>query len=236
MPTALFVVSERGYWGEECVEPLTTLDAAGFEIDVATPTGEPPEVDERSVDPETVGEETAALVREVDETDERLADPEPLAAVDAADYDAVVFPGGHGTEWDVNQDRDAWAALRTAVAGDDGVALVVCHAVGILGFARDADGEFLVAGRSVTGFPNEWEADIVDDHDRMPDGRKLPYWVEDVVRAAGGEWDAELDADTSVTVDGDLVTARGPESSTAAARVLVEELGHEIPERAQSAD
>jgi len=37
----------------------------------------------------------------------------------------------------------------------------------------------------------------------MPDGRKLPYWVEDEVVLAGADWDAELDADTSVTVDGD---------------------------------
>ena len=62
----------------------------------------------------------------------------------------------------------------------------------------------------------------------MPDGRKLPYWVEDEVRAAGGNWDAELDAeldaDTSVTVDGDLVTARGPGSSAAAAETLLDEL------------
>jgi putative intracellular protease/amidase len=58
----------------------------------------------------------------------------------------------------------------------------------------------------------------------MPDGRKLPYWVEDEVKAAGANWDAELDADVSVTVDGDLITARGPGSSAAAADTLLEEL------------
>jgi putative intracellular protease/amidase len=186
-------------------------------------------VDERSLDPDDVGEAFAEHAREVHETDERLNDPTRLARVDAADYDAVVFPGGHGTEWDINQDRHARAALREAVAGEDGVALVVCHAVGILAFTRDDDGEFLVDGRSVTGFPNAWEEGIVDEDDLMPDGRKLPYWVEDEVRAAGAEWDAELDADTSVTVDGDLITARGPPSSSEAARTLLAELGVEQP-------
>ncbi|MFB6256175.1 MAG: type 1 glutamine amidotransferase domain-containing protein, partial [Haloplanus sp.] len=131
------------------------------------------------------------------------------------------------TEWDVNQDRHARAALRTAVEGETGRALVVCHAVGILAFTRDSAGGFLAAGRDVTGFPNAWEEGIVDDHDLMPDGRKLPYWVEDEVQAAGANWDAELDADTSVTVDGDLVTARGPGSSAAAARAVLDELGVE---------
>ncbi|WP_058828917.1 type 1 glutamine amidotransferase domain-containing protein [Haloferax sp. Q22] len=224
MTSALFIVSEDGYWGEECIEPLTTLTDAGVDVTVATPTGAPPVVDERSIDPEAVGEELAERVVEVHENDERLQNPEPIAQVDAREYDAVVFPGGHGTAWDINQDRHARQALLQAVAGDGSKALVVCHAVGILGFTREADGSFLVEGREVTGFPNEWEEGIVDDDDLMPDGRKLPYWVEDEVKAAGGVWDAELDSDTSVTVDGDLITARGPGSSSAAARTLLDEL------------
>jgi putative intracellular protease/amidase len=227
MPNALFIVSEEGYWGEECIEPLTTLSDAGVDITVATPTGGKPVVDDRSVDPDSVGEETADHVMSVHESDARLNNPERLAAVDPGEYDAVVLPGGHGTEWDINQDRHARQALLQAVAGEDGTALVVCHAVGILGFTREADGSFLVADREVTGFPNEWEEDIVDEHDLMPDGRKLPYWVEDEVKAAGGVWDAELDKDASVTVDGDLVTARGPGSSAAAAETLLDEMGVE---------
>ena len=227
MTSALFVVSEEGYWGEECTEPLTTLSDAGVEITVATPSGSSPVVDERSVDPDEVGEETAERVREIDETDERLNDPIPIAEASAA-YDAVVFPGGHGTEWDINQDRHARSLLAGAIANGD-KALVVCHAVGILGFTWGDSAGRIVEGRDVTGFPNEWEDGIVDENDRMPNGRKLPYWVEDEVRAAGANWDAELDADSSVTVDGDLITARGPGSSAEAARMLLAELGVEAP-------
>ena len=235
-------MSQEGYWGEECTEPLTTLSEAGVEVTVATPGGDPPVIDERSVDPNNVGAETAERVVEIHEADERLRNPVALADATPEAYDAVVFPGGHGTEWGINQDRHARAALRTAVEGEAGTALVVCRAVGILAFTRGSDGDFLVADRSVTGFPNAWEEGIVDDRsvtgfpnaweegivderDLMPDGRKLPYWVEDEVRAAGADWDAELDADTSVTVDGDLITARGPPSSHEAAVTLRNELG-----------
>jgi putative intracellular protease/amidase len=220
---ALFFVSEAGYWGEECIEPLTTLKDAGVDVTVATPSGNRPVVDERSVDPDEVGEDTSEFVLDVHENDPDLDDPEPFAAVDPGEYDAVVFPGGHGTVWDVNQDRHARNALRTAVAVDDAVALVVCHAVGLLGFTRTEDDELLVDGRDVTGFPNAWEDGLLDEYDRLDD-RKLPYRVEDEVVDAGGNWDAELDADTSVTVDGDLVTARGPPSSARAADVLLDEL------------
>ena len=230
MTTALFVVSEEGYWGEECIDPLETLADADVDVDVATPSGGKPVVDDRSIDPENVGEETAERVKEVHANDQRLQNPKPIADADADMYDAVVFPGGHGTEWDVNQDKQARQLLREVVEREDGgKALVVCHAVGLLAFARDGDGGFLVEGRDVTGFPNEWEEGIVDDKDLMPDGRKLPYWVEDEVKAAGANWDAELDSDTSVTVDGDLVTARGPESSHEGAMTLLEVLGTNVP-------
>ena len=224
MTDALFIVSEDGYWAEECIEPLTTLGDAGVDVTVATPTGEPPVVDERSLDPDDLGEEEAERLREIHETDERLNDPIAVADAEPGSYDTVVFPGGHGTVWDINQDKHARAALRTAVEGEDAKALVVCHAVGILAFARDSDGEFIAAGRDVTGFPNAWEQDIVDERDLF-EGRKLPYWVEDEVKTVGANWDAELDSETSVTVDGDLVTARGPGSSAAAATTLLEELG-----------
>ena len=235
MTSALFVVSEYGYWGEECVEPLTTLEAAGVDVAVATPTGSPPEIDERSVDPDRVGEDDAARIREVHGTHPKLNEPSRISRVAAADYDAVVFPGGHGTVWDINQDSHARRVLRNALDGDSEKALVVCHAVGLLAFTRagepgeDGSEDILAAGRNVTGFPNEWEADIVDDDDLLPDGRKLPYWVEEEVKLAGANWDAELDQDSSVTVDGDLITARGPGSSSEAAQVLLSELGVELP-------
>lgn len=228
MPSALFIVSEEGYWGEECIEPLTTLSDAGIDVTVSTPSGAPPVIDERSVDPEEVGAETADHVRSVHDSDERLTDPTPIAAVDADAYDAIVIPGGHGTVWDINHDRHARRALATTVAGSTGKAMVICHAVGILAFTRTEPGEWLVAGRNVTGFPNEWEDGIVDNRDRLPDGRKIPYWVEDEVTAVGANWNAQLDADTSVAVDGDLISARGPESSAAAARTLLAELGIEV--------
>ena len=229
MTSALFVVSEEGYWGEECVAPLQTLDDEGFDVTVATPSGSPPVIDPVSTDPDAqfVDEETAERVTEVHENDERLNDPTPIAQTDAANHDVVVFPGGHGTEWDINQDKHARQLLREAVAGDDGKAMVVCHAVALLAFAEGEDGDPVAAGRDVTGFPNEWDEGIVDDDDVLPDGRKMPYWVEDEVKAAGGNWDADLDSETSVRVDGDLVTARGPESSEEGARTLLDELGVE---------
>lgn len=219
---ALLVVSEEGFWAEECCRPMETLRENDYSITVATPTGGVPIVDDSSTDPNEVGEDTAREMGAMIAADEDLNAPISLAEAVNQDFDVVVFPGGHGTMFDINHDHHAHRILRDAV--NQRKALVICHAVGLLGFTRHEDGSHLVDGKTVTGFPNEWEDDIVMDGELLPNGMKLPYRVEDVVKRAGGNWDAELGQDTSVQVDGNLITARGPESSTAGVNRLLDEM------------
>lgn len=77
MRKILTILSEYGYWGEELVGPLETFDAAGYQVDFATPTGKrpvalPPSMDPTFVDPPlgrtVVSEEMAEKVK-------RLEDP-----------------------------------------------------------------------------------------------------------------------------------------------------------------
>lgn len=223
MYSVLFVLSEMGYWGEECAVPFRRLAEEGCSITVTTPTGSRPQIDENSLLEESTGEERIELSKRVD-GDDRMKEPIPFAQVDPNEYDAVVFPGGHGPLWDVNIDAHAHEILRTAVKGSDGVASVICHTTGILGFARDSSGDFLVEGRDVTGFPNAWEEDVLNENEVEPHGRKLPYWAEDVIIEAGGIYDAQLDSESSVRVDGDLITVRGPDSSEEGVETLLEKL------------
>jgi len=79
----LVVLSEWGYWGEELLGPLETFDAAGYQLDFATPTGQrpralPPSMDPAYVDPPlgraVTTAEVANKVRVLDASD-RLAQP-----------------------------------------------------------------------------------------------------------------------------------------------------------------
>lgn len=72
----LTVVSNHGYWGEELVGPLDAFEEAGYEFEIATPTGErpralPPSMDESYVDPPlgrpVTSPEMARKVREIDD-------------------------------------------------------------------------------------------------------------------------------------------------------------------------
>lgn len=52
MVRILVILSEYGYWGEELVGPLEAFDAAGYDVDFATPTGKRPVPLPPSMDPD----------------------------------------------------------------------------------------------------------------------------------------------------------------------------------------
>lgn len=89
MKKVLIVLSEWGYWGEELIAPLEVLDAAGYQIDFATPTGKrpvalPPSMDPTFVDPPlgrpVVADEMAEKVKQIDDPrNSRLDAPITLA-------------------------------------------------------------------------------------------------------------------------------------------------------------
>ncbi len=72
----LIILSEYGFWGEELIGPLETFDAAGYEVDFATPTGKrpvalPPSMDPEYIDPplgkSVTSKETADKVKAIDD-------------------------------------------------------------------------------------------------------------------------------------------------------------------------
>ncbi|GCF07957.1 type 1 glutamine amidotransferase domain-containing protein [Dictyobacter arantiisoli] len=84
----LVILSEWGYWGEELVGPLEKLDAAGYELIFATPTGKrptplPPSMDADFIDPplgkSVTSKEMANKVRELDQS-KRLDNPLNISA------------------------------------------------------------------------------------------------------------------------------------------------------------
>jgi len=69
MRKVLIIISEWGYWGEELVGPLETFDAAGYQVDFATPKGKrpvalPPSMDPDYIDPPLGRSVTTAEVAE----------------------------------------------------------------------------------------------------------------------------------------------------------------------------
>ena len=90
----------------------------------------------------------------------------------------------------------------------------VCHAPGVFKSVKGKDGELLVKGRKVTGFTNTEEEGV-----GLTD--VVPFLVEDMLKANGGDYSKGPDWGSYVLTDGKLVTGQNPASSREAAEALL---------------
>lgn len=207
-----------GFWAEELVTAHRDLVAAGHAVTIATPGGVTPPVDAGSLDPaQTGGEAQAAeLSAYLDAIAADLTAAIPVADVDAADYAAIVLPGGHGPMADLAFDTNVGRVL--AAANDAGTIIApFCHGPAALLSAKRADGSNAFAGRRLTVFTDEEER-------TGGTGENTPWWVESALRDAGLVIDSAAPWSDHVVVDGNLVSGQNPQSSASVAQQVIEAL------------
>lgn len=201
-----------GFWLEELAAPYYVFKDAGAALTLASPKGGQPPLDPKSSEPDAQTDATRRFEADP-EAMAQLANTRPLAGIDAAMFDAVFYPGGHGPMWDLAEDRDSIALIRTMFAAGKPVA-AVCHAPAVFRDAVGDDGTPLVKGRAVTGFSNsEEEASGLTD--------VVPFLIEDMLKAKGGDYRSTADWGVKVVTDGTLVTGQNPASSGPAATALL---------------
>jgi putative intracellular protease/amidase len=187
-----------GYWAEEVVESVRVLREAGVEVTLATPGGVVPTVDKASLDGK-FDDAVASL--------EDLRAPAVLASMNAADFDAIYLPGGHGPMADLAYDT-ALGALLTEFHDDGKLVAALCHGpAGLLSAVR-ADGTFVFAGKEIAVFSDEEE---------LQGGLNVPYSVAGRLTELGARLATGEPWSSTVVVDGKLVTGQNPQSSVATA-------------------
>ena len=207
---------KTGFWLEELAAPYYAFTDAGAQIVLASPKGGQPPLDPKSNEPDFQTDLTRRFEADSAAT-AQLASTVRLDSVRQQDFDAVFYPGGHGPLWDLANDSHSIALIESFIAANKPVALV-CHAPGVLRDVKAADGSPLVAGKKVTGFTNSEEAGV-----GLTD--VVPFLVEDMLQAAGGQYSKGPDWGSYVVSDGLLITGQNPASSAETAAVLVKQLG-----------
>ena len=207
---------KTGFWLEEFAAPYYVFKDAGTEVTLVSPGGGQPPLDPKSAEPDAQTAETARF-RDDPEAQQALATTGLLAEVNAADFDAVFYPGGHGPMWDLATDMHS-ISLIEAFAHSGKPHGFVCHAPGVLLKVRDNNGKPLIAGREVTGFSNAEEAAV-----GLTD--VVPFLIEDEFQRLGARYSKGADWQVHVRTAGQLVTGQNPASSAAAANALLDLLG-----------
>jgi putative intracellular protease/amidase len=142
-----------------------------------------------------------------------LADTAVLAGINAADYDGVFYPGGHGPLWDLTDSVDSIALIEAFLAANKPVA-AVCHATAAFLNVKNAAGEFVVKGKAVTGFSNTEEAAV-----QLTD--IVPFLLEDELVKRGAEYQKVADWNAFAIQDGLIISGQNPGSSALTAEKLL---------------
>lgn len=206
-----------GYWAEELVAPYRAFTQAGHQIEVATPGGVVPVVDQASLAAEVNGgqENADALKAELEKIDE-LQSPLKLEDVNHADYVAVFYPGGHGPMEDLAVNAESAALLEAML--DSGKPLgIVCHAPAALLATQDEAGASPFASYRLTGFTNaeEAQAGLAD---------KAKWLLQDRLVELGADFQEGEPWAEHVVVDRNLHTGQNPASSGPLAAEMLKSL------------
>jgi putative intracellular protease/amidase len=202
-----------GIWAEELAVPYCQLVDAGIQVTLASPLGGAAPLDPGSVKP--AGQNHPVVERFLnDATAQALVRATQKASdVDAAQFDAVFFPGGHGTMWDLPVDAGVTHAVEAAFAAKKLIASV-CHGAAGLISARRPDGKSIVHGLRVNSFTDAEEA-------AAGLTAVVPFQLESRLRELGGKFEGAANWQAFAVRDGQLITGQNPQSSALVATHLL---------------
>jgi|AntRauTorckE5430_2_1112549.scaffolds.fasta_scaffold02915_2 molecular chaperone Hsp31 and glyoxalase 3 len=208
----------------ESLLPMLHLKNAGFDFEIATPTGKPVVFEMWAFPQED--DAVKAIYEEYKssfESPKKLADFTDTSIIDAASYAAVFVPGGHGAMIGIPEDRNVGKILNWAHQNDV-FTISICHGPGSF-LATTLDGQkFIYEGYKMAVFP-----DAIDKQTPM-----IGYLPGQMTRGLSeklkslGATIVNTASDNTICVDRKLITGASPLASNElgklAANTLLKEL------------
>jgi len=138
------------------------------------------------------------------------------AQINPDDYQIVQFTGGSAPIFDLPHHHAIQEIAMHIYEKNNGVIAAVCHGSAAIAYLKESDGDYLVKGKVVNGFP--------DSHERkdLPHYSQYPFILEQVLKEHGADFKYGEKGSAHVEVDGRLVTGQNFQSSALATKKSVE--------------
>ncbi|QYK07027.1 type 1 glutamine amidotransferase domain-containing protein [Shewanella zhangzhouensis] len=222
-PKVLIVVTSHDQMGDtgektglylsEMTHPYHELTKVGIKVDIASIKGGASPIDPKSL---TLDDEINQDFLANPDTRALLDNTMKLANVDASNYDAILFAGGHGTVWDF-PNSPAVNTVSSKIYGNGGFVAAVCHGPAALLNIYDASGKPIIQGKKVAGFSNAEE-------EAVGLTKVVPYLLQDELIAKGALYQEGDKFTTFVVRDDRIITGQNPQSASELGRVLANAL------------
>lgn len=210
----------------EMMLPMLHLRNAGFDIDIATPTGKPV-----AIEMWAMPEEDEHVKAIYDEYKQQFENPKSLSdfvnnEMDKnADYIAMYIPGGHGAMLGLPENKDLNKLINWSHTNDQFM-LAICHGpAALLAANLDSDNDsFIYKGYQIAAFP-----DAVDEQTPMIGYMpgKMPWKFGEKLNNLGVTV-INTEADNSVYIDRKLITGASPLAANDFGKLAANELLKEV--------
>ncbi len=220
----LFVVSNADHYGDtaiptanhfsELVFPYDELTNAGYQVDFVSPNG--------GAVPLGYFDTSDKLIQHyLYDCDfmMKLKKTHLPENINPNDYKAIYYGGGGAAMFGVVDNEAIQAIAIHIYEKNQGVISAVCH--GSLGIAnlKKSNGEYLVKGKKVNGFPDKFEKKEAKYF------QAFDHSVEELLKKRGAEFRySEEGWDGYFQVDGRLITGQDPSAARKVATMIIETL------------
>ncbi len=221
-----------GFWWAELTHPWLAFHEAGYEVEIFSPAGGRCEPDAMSDPRDPSGYSASDLISMGFIATPALAAlierPRPAAEIEVDRVDAIVVAGGQAPMSNFAEATDLQARFVGFYEAGK-LACALCHGTAILAHARLSTGEYLVRGKTVTGFADV-EEDFADaavwSLGLLPrDQHLMPWRIEGALRERGANYvQAGLWRSFAVR-DGNLITGQQNFSGGETAALVIATLG-----------
>ena len=202
---------KTGVWLEDFAVAYDILTEAGYEVSAASPRGGEIPVDPDSLrrtehaffDPESWLAHGKAL----------LTESVPLIELRGDEFDAVYYPGGYGSFWDLPANRNNAELVEDFLNAGKPVA-AIRHGGAALLSAKNPGGQSILNGRRVTGASDDEERQMALD-------RVVPFSLGKRLARCGAEYICAEPWKPHVIADGMLLTGQNTQSAGELARVML---------------
>lgn len=207
---------ETGLWLSELTHLYHLAREQNDDITIASIKGGHTPIDPESLKPFMLDKITKSYWAD-SSFRELLEHTKSLNEVSDQVFDCVYLAGGHGTMYDFPDNNILQSIIRQHYESNKIVA-AVCHGVGGLLNVKLSSGEYLIKGKTITGFT--WFEESLA-------GRKkeVPFNLEDELKKRNSNYQKALIPMTSkVLVDDNLITGQNPFSSKEIAKEVIRKM------------
>lgn len=196
----------------EVVNAWDIFQAAGYAVDFVSPDGgDLPILDAY------VGKEVEARLND-DRIMRGLRSTITPTRVDPDRYRAVYYVGGSNAMYGVAENPTLQSIAMHVYERNGGVVSAVCHGTAGIVNLKLANGQHLISGKRISGYPEEHEEQDAAYF------KEFPFLIRKTVEAHGGLFHAINSYDPHIEVDGRVVTGQNYASATPVAEAVVEVL------------